>query len=301
MDFRSLRYFLAVASYLNFSRAAESLFISQSSLSQQIMQLEERLGVKLFERHGKKISLTSEGVILQSEAKRILYDCERLETRLREASRENLTQYPLRIYIDPHIGRDIDLCYSLSLAINEVKKRFNIMRLFFHDYDTHQYMIFDDREIDLWLTISHSIPKTNNFEHIVLSEDRFVLSIAESHPKYREGTEARELLETVPMFLVQDNPSGAVNIIRMITDMGVLPRIQFSDSSSVTSMYIATGEGVGIIPESHLKYLAYPNIKGNPLGLESDKLFKIVSYRSGDDNPVLPLLVDKLREIYPAK
>ena len=61
MELRQLRYFEKASELLNFTEAAKSLFLSQSTLSQQIKQLEEELGVLLFDRIGKRIVLTEAG------------------------------------------------------------------------------------------------------------------------------------------------------------------------------------------------------------------------------------------------
>jgi LysR family transcriptional regulator, cyn operon transcriptional activator len=66
MELRHLRYFDAVAETLNFTRAAERLHVTQSTLSHQIKQLEEELGTPLFDRSGKHVRMTEAGEILRS-------------------------------------------------------------------------------------------------------------------------------------------------------------------------------------------------------------------------------------------
>ncbi|MDW8328252.1 MAG: LysR family transcriptional regulator, partial [Anaerolineales bacterium] len=61
MNFRHLTAFVAVAETLNFSRAADELHVAQPAISQQIRALEQELGVMLFDRIGKKVSLTDAG------------------------------------------------------------------------------------------------------------------------------------------------------------------------------------------------------------------------------------------------
>ena len=62
MNTTQLECFLAVAEHLNFSRASEELKMTQPAVSHQIRTLEEELGVKLFMRTSKNVSLTSEGI-----------------------------------------------------------------------------------------------------------------------------------------------------------------------------------------------------------------------------------------------
>ena len=61
MELRQLRYFTRTAKQLNFTEAAHTLYISQSTLSQQIKQLEDELGIPLFDRIGKRVRLTEAG------------------------------------------------------------------------------------------------------------------------------------------------------------------------------------------------------------------------------------------------
>ena len=72
MELRLLRYFLTVAKEQSFTKAAEQLHITQPTLSRQMAAFEENLGVTLFIRSGKKISLTDEGILLKRRALEIL-------------------------------------------------------------------------------------------------------------------------------------------------------------------------------------------------------------------------------------
>ena len=72
MDFRILRYFLNVAKEQSFTKAAEQLHITQPTLSRQLAALEEELGVTLFARSGRNITLTEEGILLKRRALEIL-------------------------------------------------------------------------------------------------------------------------------------------------------------------------------------------------------------------------------------
>lgn len=83
LDLRQLTYFIAVAEEEHVGRAAERLFISQSPLSRQIAQLEEKLGLTLFERVQQRIRLTSDGRTFLSEARALLTHATRLESLAR--------------------------------------------------------------------------------------------------------------------------------------------------------------------------------------------------------------------------
>lgn len=87
MELRRLRYFVAVAETLNFTRAAKRLGIQQPPLSVQIQQLEKELGTPLFHRDGRGITLTNAGKLLCEEARVILKQVARTQTDVRRRGR----------------------------------------------------------------------------------------------------------------------------------------------------------------------------------------------------------------------
>lgn len=84
MELRQLRYFLAVASIQNFTRAAEAVHVSQPALSVQISALEAELGTRLFDRLGRKVVLTQAGELLREHAERVLREVEQATEVVRE-------------------------------------------------------------------------------------------------------------------------------------------------------------------------------------------------------------------------
>lgn len=125
MNLRILNYFLTVAQEQNITRAADILHITQPTLSRQLMQLEEDLGVVLFERSQHKLTLTSAGDLLVHRAKEILYLVEKTETDLRD--------------------QEVNLSGSVSLGAGElmsVKVLADIMQAFQEKYPAVTFDLF---------------------------------------------------------------------------------------------------------------------------------------------------------------
>jgi DNA-binding transcriptional LysR family regulator len=123
-DVHQLKSFLAVAENLSFTRAAETLFLTQSAVSHQIADLERDLGVDLFIRHGRTIELTAAGRVLADRARRIFTELRDTKAAVVAAARPDMGR--LRIgasaaacqYLIPESLREFRECFpSYSLSI----------------------------------------------------------------------------------------------------------------------------------------------------------------------------------------
>jgi DNA-binding transcriptional LysR family regulator len=120
MELRQLQIFCAAAQTLNFTKAGLQLGYAQSNITGQIHQLEKELQVKLFERLGRGIQLTSEGKNFLQNAKSILQLCEKAKEELStQVFRGNL-----------NIGAAETLCvYRLPLILTEYRKRYPLVEI----------------------------------------------------------------------------------------------------------------------------------------------------------------------------
>src|ERR1700741_5558939 len=90
MEMRQLEYFIAVASEMNFSRAAQRIHVVQSALSASVGRLEKELGVELFDRSKRQIALTSAGDVFLQHAREVIHTVQTAQSSV-EGYRDQLT------------------------------------------------------------------------------------------------------------------------------------------------------------------------------------------------------------------
>lgn len=145
MNLRELKIFLTVCNYKNMSKAAKILYMTQPAVSQSIADLEEQLGIKLFDRVNRRIVLTYGGEVLLEYSKRILILVDEAQRTLRDIS--NASKGQIRIGASTTIGT-----YLISNIIGEYKRKHSGICLPFIIDNTGviEEMILDNR-IDVGL------------------------------------------------------------------------------------------------------------------------------------------------------
>ena len=162
MEIRTLRYFLAVAREENMTRAAETLHVTQPTLSKQLKSLEDELGKKLFTRHSFSIRLTDEGVLLRNRAEDLVSMADKIEKEF--------------IFLDDITEGDIYFglaeSYQITLLareINAFKKKYPGLRYHITSGDTEQVAGKLDKGI-LDFAVLAELPDSSKYESLVFPE-----------------------------------------------------------------------------------------------------------------------------------
>jgi len=154
MELRQIKYFLKAKELLNFTAAAESLYISQSTLSQQIKQLEIELGIPLFDRIGKRIVLTEAGEAFSYYAKKSLDKSN--EAFLAIQDLKSLKSGELRI------GVSYGLRLTLVTALKDFTQKFPSIQIKI-TFNTTQNLIhlLDESKLDFILSFKDDVNAPN--------------------------------------------------------------------------------------------------------------------------------------------
>lgn len=132
MELRVLRYFLAVAREENITAAAESLHVTQPTLSKQLMDLEYELGKKLFERGKRKITLTEEGIFLRKRAQEIVDLSDKTEATIQSSAQS--------------ISGDVFIGCGETQGMREIIK---VMKKLNDDYPEIRYNLYSGNDEDV--------------------------------------------------------------------------------------------------------------------------------------------------------
>ena len=175
MELRHLRYFITVAQEQSFTRAAEKLFTAQPSLSQQIKDLEQEVGVNLFERSSRKIQLTDEGKAFLIYAEKALENAKLAVASARQVAQQKNNQI--------HIGfLNVAELKVMPHILAKLKKTMPDLKIHLHSlFCLEQLQRLKNAELDLSITrfqLDHP-----DFENIhLLTEQIHLVAAKHLHP-----------------------------------------------------------------------------------------------------------------------
>jgi DNA-binding transcriptional LysR family regulator len=264
MELRHLRYFVAVAEELHFTRAAGRLGIKQPPLSLQIRQLERELGTSLFHRLTRGVELTETGMLLLDEARRILDQAARIKAGVQSRARGETGCI--------HLGFACATCFQPLVPgiIRAYRERYPSV-LVSPEQRNMPLLVAGLRsgEID----VAFVRPPMNEGEGLEvepLVEEPMVIVLPESHPRAGDRSMALAALaeETLILFPRTIGPGLHDAIIASCQRAGFSPKLgQEAPQLSTTVDMVAAGFGVSIVPQSiaqiHLAGVAYIPIEGD--------------------------------------
>ncbi len=174
MEIRQLKYFVRMAQTLNFSEAARSLYVSQSTLSQQIKSLEDELGTTLFQRDSHSASITESGAMLLPLAIQTIQDAEACKAQVNDL-KEMLTG-------ELNIGVTYSFSHILTQTIKNFVREYPGVKLNIFYRNMGELMeALRHREVDLVLAFKPDQPY-NEIESSNLFGDSLSVIMRKDHP-----------------------------------------------------------------------------------------------------------------------
>jgi DNA-binding transcriptional LysR family regulator len=260
MELRHLRYFVAVAEHGHFGRAAEALHTAQPSLSQQVRQLEEEVGVPLFERTTRRVRLTPAGELFLVECRQMLAQ---LATSIEGA----------RAVASGERGH-------LRISFVSGAMGAGALPHLFHDFqESHPDVSLDVRPMPAILQIEALRDSTLHIGFFsagygggVLSEqflwrERLVLAMPEHHPfAARAAIQFADLQGERLMMYSRGSGSQLQNaIIAVLHEQRIDPEIvhQGADAETIIGL-VAAGRGISLVPQSW-KAFQFPGATYRPV------------------------------------
>lgn len=281
IEHRHLRYFLAVAEELHFRKAAEKLFISQPGLSRQIKQMEQDLGVTLFERNNRRVALTKTGDYLQKE----------LQINLKNL--EDILAHSKLI----HHGKEGHLTLgfvgsAMLQIIPAILKQFNskfpkVMFKLEEMDNQKQIEGLLSQEIDVGFVRLERVPRSLEI-HTVLKET-FCLVLPKNHPVNKRNFKNLSQFKDSPFILFDPEYSASYyeKVMQIFDGFGFAPIISHNTihASSIYKL-VENNLGVSIVPKS-LQFGYDMNVKFIELDAIPQRAFLSIAWSKNNRNPML--------------
>lgn len=279
IDLRRLRYFVTVADELHFGRAAKRLHISQPPLSQQIRRLEWELGVELFRRNRRGVSLTAAGRLLLEGARPLLAEAERLERLVGQAPGAGI----LRVGFVSSAAYELLPRILRAFLLGQPRVEFSL-----HEATTtEQVEALVDERIDVGLVrppVRHV-----GVELKSLVSERLFAALPDTHGlAVRRTIHLSALAEESFVFFPRSvGESLYEDVFAVCRRAGFSPRViqEAAEMQTVVSL-VSAGIGVSLVPEAVTAF-RQPHVVYRPLSDAHAELAVALARRSGDAFPLV--------------
>ncbi|MGI6721307.1 MAG: LysR family transcriptional regulator [Anaerovoracaceae bacterium] len=291
MQIQQLKYFLSAARTLNFTRTAESFFISQSAVTQQIHNLEEELQVKLFSRHNRKLALTDVGRMFIPEAEGIIAKTSDAIQRVR-AARDGRTGSLSIGYL-----QSMEMS-SFPKSIQDFHNEYPGVHISLHRDDAVSlHDRFVEGDYDVIFNIENNTLHYHNVRKRRLGAYRYFVVMPPGHPLTRNKLIKQEELEFEDLIihdLRHDKSIRSAPVPRNFLDRELMPNVRNTEDDVETILImVASGLGLAILPEFEVHQ---PQINLNLIyvPLDTGDARAVISsfVQRNNGNPIVPLFMD---------
>ena len=181
MELRHMRYFVAVAEELSFTKAAQKLRLAQPSLTRQVRNLEDEIGVKLLDRSNNRVALTEEGRLFLFDSKKLLAMCAESVAAVQRMKRGENS--------DLNIGYVANIHYGLLPATLGAFRKLHpgVALNLFDMTSAEQFQALDGRKIDLGFVGLPSVLSGHALLSECVAHDKMLVALPERHRACEEG------------------------------------------------------------------------------------------------------------------
>lgn len=295
MNINQLKYFLAVAEFKSFTKAANLYYISQTAITQQIHALEEQMGVLLVDRSKRPIALTPAGNVFQVEAKAILDHMNTAMDKVHDASTGLVGA--LRIGYTKGYERS-----SLAKLLRNFRLNYpNIMITCYRcDTDTLAAGLLNNDYDIIFTWDSTNILQEENIEYKQMESVPLSVALYDTHPLAHRNSLSRRELKGQPILYMSPSGSGESygdnHFMELYYKAGYQPDILFrsSDTESILLM-VSAEEGISIMPSYLTNTLSdAKNLVFVPLIGEGEFEQIVAVWKKEDQSPALRHFIERL-------
>lgn len=294
MDIRQLNYIITLSKHLNYTHASEELHIAQTTLSQQILAIENQIGVKLFNRNNRLVKLTPAGDVFIKEARQLVTQYNDAVERTRHAVSDITGKLV--------VGWWGDLEFTcLSALTKKFCERFpNIFISFYHDNLHNLVNALKTGRINVLFIPLQLYSDLEGMEYSTVDTNPLCVAVGANHAfagmrKVSPGALGKEKF----IILNYNNTYGAFEkTMAQYKTMGFSPEI-ISQPQSFSEVYLMVDLGFGItvcprgIDKSAIAKLHLVDVDGPQVNIDVN-----VAWMQGNDDPTLKLFKQLIEEEY---